>query len=71
MSGYYYSIQQQTFQACSFLLIIILIKALYLMTSAFGNLITLLIVALFSTIGFEQVINTVVYNRIYNPNRKW
>ena len=25
------------------------------MTSAFGNLITLLIVALFSTIGFEQV----------------
>ena len=32
-------------------------KALYLMTSAFGNLITLVIVALFSTIGVEQVTN--------------
>ena len=32
-------------------------KALYLMTSAFGNLITLLIVALFSAIGVEQVTN--------------
>ena len=38
-----------------------MMKALYLMTSAFGNLITLLIVALFSTIGFEQVKNTKVY----------
>ena len=34
-----------------------LFKALYLMTSAFGNLITLLIVALFSAIGVEQVTN--------------
>ena len=33
-------------------------KALYLMTSAFGNLITLVIVALFSAIGVEQVTNT-------------
>ena len=32
-------------------------KALYLMTSAFGNLITLVIVALFSAIGVEQVTN--------------
>ena len=34
-----------------------LFKALYLMTSAFGNLITLVIVALFSSIGVEQVTN--------------
>ena len=34
-----------------------LFKALYLMTSAFGNLITLVIVALFSAIGLEQVLN--------------